>query len=163
MTPVSINALLTTQMDAKNLFRTFLFSSAQTHVHSAKTHHLALRSASTSPLQTPFSPHFMIVSHVPPSVASKFWLVLEPRSSFLISRRILPPGACMANLAGFVAAYVLVVLGLEPDAEDAVMDIADEGRKNGIGDVPPGFGEGEESEEGCWRTAKTKVLFTARR
>lgn len=39
----------------------------QTQVHSAKTHHLALLSASTKPLQTPLSPTLIIVSHVPPS------------------------------------------------------------------------------------------------
>ncbi len=69
----------------------------------------------------------------------------------------------MANFAGFLVENVLVVLGLDPDAEDAVIDIADEGRINGIGEVPPGFGEDGDSEEGCCRTAKTKVLLTARR
>lgn len=57
----------------------------------------------------------------------------------------------------------MVVLGLDPDADDAVIDIADEGRKKGIGEVPPGFGEDGESEEGCCRIAKTKVLLTASR
>src|SRR5947207_8834782 len=38
-----------------------------TQIHSAKTHHRAVRSASTSPLQTPRSEHFIMVSQVPPS------------------------------------------------------------------------------------------------
>jgi hypothetical protein len=42
----------------------------QRQIHSAKTHHLALLSASTSPLQTPRSPTLMIVSQVPPSPLS---------------------------------------------------------------------------------------------
>jgi hypothetical protein len=56
----------------------------------------------------------------------------------------------MANLAGFFVAYVLfVVLGFDPDAEEFVMDIADEGRMNGTGDVPPGFGDEIDSDDGC--------------
>ena len=42
----------------------------QRQIHSAKTHHLALLSASTSPLQTPRSPTLIIVSQVPPSPLS---------------------------------------------------------------------------------------------
>ena len=39
--------------------------------------------------------------------------------------------------------------------------MADEGRANGKGDAEVVEGEEHESELGCWRTAKTKVLFTA--
>lgn len=137
------------------------FSISQTQVHSAKTHHLALLSANTRPLQTPLSPHLMIVSQVPPSPPSR--LALWPRSSFLISLKILPPGAWIANFAGFLLVYPLLVLGFDPEAEELVIDIAELGRMKGMGEVPPGFGEGEETEDGCWRTAKTKVLFAARR
>ena len=41
---------------------------------------------------------------------------------------------------------------------DAI-DMAEVGRVNGVS----GVGETQVREEGCWRTAKTKVLFTAKR
>lgn len=103
----------------------------------------------------------MIVSQVPPSLASP---VRPPPSSLRINLRIFPLGACMANFAGFFVVYaLLVVLGLEPDAEELDTDMADEGRIKGMGDDAPGFGDPVETEDGCWRTAKTKVLLTARR
>ena len=55
------------------------------------------------------------------------------------------------------------MLGFDPEAEELVMDIAEFGRMKGTGDVPPGFGDVTEAEDGCCRTAKTKVLFTASR
>ncbi len=55
------------------------------------------------------------------------------------------------------------MLGLEPDADEADIDIAEPGRMKGIGDVCPGFGEDVDTDEGCCRMAKTNVLFTARR
>ena len=54
-----------------------------------------------------------------------------------------------------------MVLGLDPEAEEFVIDIAELGRTNGMGEVPPRFGDVEEIDEGCCRTAKTKVLFRA--
>ena len=66
-------------------------------------------------------------------------------------------------MAGFFEANAFVALGLDPEAEELVIDIAEVGRMKGIGEVPPGLGEVAESEEGCWRIAKTKVLFIARR
>jgi hypothetical protein len=136
---------------------------SQTQVHSAKTHHLALLSASTRPLQTPRSPTLIIVSQVPPSPLSIAWLVLCVFSSLRINLNTLPPGAWIANFAGFLVANAFVALGLEPEAEELVIDIADVGRMKGIGEVPPGLGDVDESEDGCWRMAKTKVLFRARR
>ena len=63
----------------------------QKQSHSPKTHHLALRSANTNPLQTPLSPILIIVSHVPPSASE-----LPPpliTSFFLVNRRTFPLGA----------------------------------------------------------------------
>jgi hypothetical protein len=65
----------------------------------------------------------------------------------------------MANLAGFFDEYML---GLEPDADDAVVLMALPGRANGTGESVPRLGV-ETIDEGCCRMAKTKVLFTARR
>lgn len=62
----------------------------QTHSHSPNTHHLALRSASTSPLHVPRSPTLIIVSQTPPPAAS---IALMAFSLFRISRRIFPLGA----------------------------------------------------------------------
>ena len=46
---------------------------------------------------------------------------------------------------------LLVVLGFDPEAEELVKDIAELGRMNGRGEVPPGFGkaEADEIEDGC--------------
>ena len=65
-------------------------SSPHTQSHSPKTHHLALRSASTNPLQTPLSPILIIVSQMPPSAASS---VLTQLSGFFNNRMIFPLGA----------------------------------------------------------------------
>jgi hypothetical protein len=61
----------------------------------------------------------------------------------------------MASLAGFFCEYA-DALGWpgtfpvpEPEAEEFDIDMADEGRRKGTGDVPPGFGEDEMREEGC--------------
>jgi hypothetical protein len=70
-----------------------IISANHTQVHSAKTHHLALRSASTNPRHTPRSPTLIIVSQVPPSPFSVLKSVLCILSSFLINRKTLPPGA----------------------------------------------------------------------
>jgi hypothetical protein len=80
-----------------------------------------------------------------------------------INLRTLPPGDWIASFAGFFEAYAFVVLGFDPEAEELVIDIAEVGRMNGMGDVPPGFGDVDESDDGCCRIAKTKVLFRARR
>src|SRR5690349_19327121 len=71
----------------------------QAQVHSAKTHQRALLSASTNPLQTPLSPHLIIVSQTPPSPLSFEPPVpmAPPRSSFLISLNIFPPGDWIAS------------------------------------------------------------------
>jgi len=55
----------------------------------------------------------------------------------------------MASFAGFLVVYAFDVLGFDPDAEELVTDIAELGRTNGIGDVPPGFGEVADVDEGC--------------
>ena len=52
-------------------------------------------------------------------------------------------------MAGFFDPKALVVLGLDPDAEELFSDIAELGRMNGIGDVPPGFGDAAPNEDGC--------------
>jgi len=67
----------------------------------------------------------------------------------------------MASLAGFLDEYALVVLGFDPDADEFVIDIAEVGLINGNGDAPPGFGDDINVEDGCCRTAKTKVLLRA--
>jgi hypothetical protein len=103
----------------------------------------------------------MIVSHVPPSPFSTAIPVLGFFSSLRISRNTFPPGACMANLAGFRDDCPFVVLGFDPEADELVIDIADVGRMNGTGDTPPGFADALGSDEGCCRTANTKVLFNA--
>lgn len=77
-----------------------------------------------------------------------------------MSLKILPPGAWIANLAGFLLEKVL---GFDPEADELVIDMAELGRINGIGEAAPGFGDVEGIEDGCCRMAKTKVLFTARR
>lgn len=82
----------------ENLYTIIPSSIDQKHSHSPKTHHLALRSANTSPLQVPLSPILMIVSQTPPSPPS---LALTVLSLFRINRRIFPLGAWIANLAGF--------------------------------------------------------------
>ena len=41
------------------------------------------------------------------------------------------------------------MLGFDPDAEELVIDIAELGRIKGTGDVPPGFGDLTDAEEGC--------------
>lgn len=63
----------------------------QTHSHSPNTHHLALRSANTNPLQVPLSPILIIVSHTPPSPASPAELVRL--SALRINLKIFPLGA----------------------------------------------------------------------
>jgi hypothetical protein len=63
-------------------------SSNQAHSHCAKTHHLALRSASTNPRQVPFSPILITVSQAVPSLS----LVPLTCSFFLVSRIIFPEG-----------------------------------------------------------------------
>lgn len=55
----------------------------------------------------------------------------------------------MASFAGFLVLYASLVLGFVPEAEEAVIDIADDGRAKGIGEVPPGFGDVMELEDGC--------------
>lgn len=112
----------------------------------------------------------MIVSQVPPSLISSSG-VLDPtliplRSSFLMSRRILPPGVWIASLAGFFPATV--PLAELPLALEALTLIADDGRAKGTGLVDPGFDAGVradcallEMELGCCLMAKTKVLFRA--
>jgi len=74
-----------------NFSRTLFLQKFQTHSHSPKTHHLALRSANTNPLQVPLSPILIIVSHTPPSPASPAELV--KLSAFRINLRIFPLGA----------------------------------------------------------------------
>jgi hypothetical protein len=145
------------------------------HIHSANTHHLAVRSASTRPRQTPRSEHLMIVSHVPPSLASssppnppaRELLLIPRRSSLRMSRKIFPPGVWIASFAGFLALPFVDELKLEPWALELVILMALLGRTKGMGLVPPGFEEGvigpAPSELGCWRTAKTNVLLSANR
>jgi hypothetical protein len=133
---------------------TFLKSITYTHVYSAKTHYLALRSANTRPPHTPLSPHLIVVSHVPPPPTSSLKLELVPRSSFRISLSISPPRAWMVNLASFLAgfsvAYVaFVMLGFDLDAEEFVLDIAYKGRVICTRDVPPRFGNEIGSDDGC--------------
>ena len=41
------------------------------------------------------------------------------------------------------------MLGFEPDAEEFVIDIAEVGRMRGMGEVPPGFGDVDEIDDGC--------------
>jgi hypothetical protein len=41
------------------------------------------------------------------------------------------------------------VPGFDPEADELVRDIAELGRMNGMGEVPPGFGEDNDIEEGC--------------
>lgn len=79
------------QNTKSKLFPTLFLQKFQTHSHSPKTHHLALRSASTNPLQVPLSPILIIVSHTPPSPASPAELV--KLSAFRINLRIFPLGA----------------------------------------------------------------------
>jgi hypothetical protein len=75
--------------------------------------------------------------------------VLCPFSSLRISLKIFPPGACIANFAGFFVEKAFEVLGFDPEAEELVTDIAELGRMNGTGEVAPGFGEVTDAEEGC--------------
>jgi hypothetical protein len=75
--------------------------------------------------------------------------VLCSFSSFRINLKTLPPGAWMANFAGFFKAKAFVALGFDPDADELLIDIAEVGRMKGIGEVPPGFGEVDESDDGC--------------
>ena len=53
------------------------------------------------------------------------------------------------------------MLGFEPEAEELVIDMADVGRTNGIGEAPPVLGDAAANEDGCCRIAKTKVLLIA--
>ena len=87
--------------------------SDQKQFHSAKTHHLALRSASTKPLHVPLSPILMIVSHTPPFADSSILTIL---SLLRINLRILPLGAWIASFAGFCCFCSCweVLLALEP-------------------------------------------------
>ncbi len=57
----------------------------------------------------------------------------------------------MASFAGFLLVYAFFPLGLEPDAEESVKDMAELGRMKGMGDVPPpvALGSAEEMEDGC--------------
>jgi len=55
----------------------------------------------------------------------------------------------MASFAGFLEANAFVVLGFDPDADEFVIDMAEVGRVNGMGDAPPGFGDEDEFEDGC--------------
>ena len=55
----------------------------------------------------------------------------------------------MASFAGFFPATVpLAELGFEPPATDVVMLIAEPGRANGMGLVPPGFEDGVSADCG---------------
>lgn len=95
-----------------------------------------------------------MVSQVPPSLMSSSLLrpllptLMPLRSSFLIRRRILPPGVWIANLAGFLPATVpLAELGFDPDPlVEAFMLMADAGRANGIGLVAPGLDDGVKAD-----------------
>jgi hypothetical protein len=120
----------------------------QAHSHSAKTHHLALRSASTRPLHVPLSPILMTVSQAvvkPTSVSSPARL---PYSCLRVNRMIFWLGLWMASLAGFCCAAVIAPppFGLLPllseplcetDAVPETMLMALAGRT-----MPIGFGLG---------------------
>lgn len=59
---------------------------------------------------------------------------------------------------------VMYVLGLLPDVVDAAILIAELGRWKGEGEGARDGSSGvveDDREEGCWRIAKTKVLFIA--
>lgn len=87
-------------------------------------------------------------------------------------------GFCCLSLSAEDSEYKLPVW--EAPAEEEAMDMADEGRTKGAGEVerrpnaellraeallepPQVSGEKRESEEGCWRTQNTKVLLMTRR
>lgn len=62
--------------------------SHHTHSHSAKTHHLALRSASTNPRQVPRSPILITVSQLVVNPSSSAPLAREVCSCFRVNRMI---------------------------------------------------------------------------
>ena len=112
----------------------------------------------------------MTVSQTLPSAVasvpdSALELELIMWSAFRVNRRILPDGDCIANLAGFS----------RPDADrpDEIADVDAEnsletvaGRENTDGEIRPLTPaslliDEDDGEEGCCRTAKTKVLLTA--
>jgi hypothetical protein len=75
----------------------------------------------------------------------------------------------LSRISGFCC--WLLLLELEPawekqsfaDVAVEIILIADEGRAKGLGEADRGSGELQLKKEGCWRTAKTKVLLIARR
>lgn len=84
----------------------------QAHSHSAKTHHLALRSARTSPRHVPLSPILMTVSQAVVRPTSPSSAARLPYSCLRVRRMIFWLGLWMASLAGFCCAGVMAPDGL---------------------------------------------------
>ena len=128
----------------------------------------------------------MTVSQTLPSAVasvpdSALGLELIMWSAFRVNRRILPDGDCIANLAGFSrpdadrpdeiadvdAENSLETVDTEdPPAELETMLSALAGRENTDGEIRPLTPaslliDEDDGEEGCCRTANTKVLLTA--